>query len=228
MLLARALFLLLLPSAQTPAPAPDLTARLRADDEILLKAVHTADRAAWQRLAAPDFAYVDEEGGVTPLAVFLKELEPMSTKPLEIESYTLTRSGDTASVIHRDTDDEHTRYLFTETWQRLDGEWRLRILHISNILGDPPAIVLTHAQIDELAGTYRSGSTTLTIRRDGDRIFAQRADGPEQEQKAETRDILFTPGSPRIRRVFERDSSGKVTGFVRRYSTSDVLWTRVN
>ena len=228
MLLAPALLLLLLPSPQTPAPDHDLSARLRADDEVLLKAVHTADRAAWQRLAAPDFAYVDEEGIVTPLAAFLKELEPMSTPPLVIESYTLTRSGDTASVIHRDTDEAHTHYLFTETWQRLDGEWRLRILHISNVLGDPPAIALTHAQIDELTGTFRSGSSTLTIRRDGDRILAIRAGHPDEEQKAETRDILFTPGSPRLRRVFERDAEGRVTGFVRRYSTSDVLWTKVN
>ena len=53
MLLARALFLLLLPSSQTPAPDIDLSAHLRADDEVLLKAVHTADRAAWQRLRCP-------------------------------------------------------------------------------------------------------------------------------------------------------------------------------
>ncbi len=228
MLLAPALLLLLLPSPQTPAPDTDLSARLRADDEVLLKAVHTADRAAWQRLAAPDFAYVDEEGGVTPLPAFLNELAPMSTPPLVIESYTLTRSGDTASVIHRDTDDEHTHYLFTETWQRLDGEWRLRILHISNVLGDPPAIVLTHTQIDELTGTYHSGSKTITIRREGDRILAKRDGRPDEEQKAETRDVLFTPGSPRIRRVFERDRNGTVTSFVLRYSTSDVLWTKIN
>ena len=69
----------------------------------------------------------------------------MSTPPLVIESYTLTRSGDTASVIHLDTDEAHTHYLFTETWQRLDGEWRLRILHISNVLGDPPTVTLTHS-----------------------------------------------------------------------------------
>jgi hypothetical protein len=64
-------------------------------------------------------------------------------------------------------------------------------------------------------------SVTYTIRRDGDHILAKRSDGPETELKAETRDMLFSLGIPRVRKVFLRDAAGKVTGFVVRYENSD-------
>jgi hypothetical protein len=215
------------PAAQTIEPDPPLATQLRKSDDLLLKAVHTADRAAWQTFAAPDFFYLDEEGGVTYLDTFLRQLQPMTSKPLQIQTYKLTRAGDTAVVLHEDTDENNVRYIFTETWQRLNGAWKLRVLHITNVLSDPPAIQLSPAQIDELAGTYRSNSVTYMIRREGDRILAKRADGPETEEKAETRDVLFSPGHPRVRKVFLRDAPGKVTGFVVRYESSDTLWTKV-
>jgi len=214
-------------AAQTTRHALCLATELRKKDEILLQAVHTANRAAWQTFAAPDFFYLDEEGGVTYLDAFLLKLEPMTSRPLQIQTYTLTRAGNTAVVLHEDTDENKVRYIFTETWQRLNGGWKLRVLHISNVLSDPPAIQLSRAQIDELAGVYRSGSGTYTVRRDGDHILAKRVDSPEGEQKAETRDILFSPGNPRVRKVFLRDAAGKVTGFVVRYENSDILWTKI-
>lgn len=215
----------------TPSPAPDprLLAELRKSDVILLKAVHTADRDAWRSLAAPDFFYLDEAGGVTYLDQFLKELEPMRSPPLEIQSYKLTRAGDTAIVLHEDTDQDQVRYIFTETWQRLGGTWRLRALHITNVLSDPPAMPLSEAQIDELSGTYQRGDRTYTIRRDGTRIVSRRSDqAKDVEQKAETRDSLFEPGGdPRQRIVFLRDAAGKVTGLVVRYESSDKPWKKI-
>ena len=215
-------------AAQTIGPDQHLATQLRQSDEILLKAFHTANRAAWQTFTAPDFFYLDEEGGATYLDAFLRQLVPMTTRPLQIQTYRLTRAGDTAVVLHEDTDENKVRYISTETWQRLNGAWKLRVLHITNLLSDPPSIQLSQAQIDELAGTYHSDSVTYTIRRDGHNILAKRSDGPETELKAETRDMLFSPGIPRVRKVFLRDAAGKVTGFVVRYENSDTLWTKVD
>ena len=116
----------------------------------------------------------------------------------------------------------------TETWQLIGGQWKLQVVHLEAIRIDPPAIALTSAQLDELVGTYRSGSDTYTIRRDGDRIFGKRNGGPEREQKAETRDVLFVPGDTRVRKVFQRNAQGRVTGFVRRDENSDFAWIRVD
>jgi hypothetical protein len=129
-------------------------------------------------------------------------------------------------VLHEDADEHQVRYIFTETWQQLKGEWRLRVLHITNVLSDPPAIQLSPAQIGQLEGTYHQGAATVTIRRDVNRIIYKKADGTEFEIKAETRDVLFIPGQPRQRLVFLRDSAGEVTGFVRRYESSDILWIK--
>jgi hypothetical protein len=215
-------------AAQTIGPDQHLATQLRQSDEILLTAVHTANRAAWQTFAAPDFFYLDEEGGVIYLNAFLRQLAPMTSKPLQIQTYTLTRAGDTAVVLHEDTDENKVRYIFTETWQRLNGAWKLRVLHITNVLSDPPSIQLSKAQIDELAGTYQSDSVTYAIRRDGHHILAKRSDGPDTELKAETRDMLFSSGNPRVRKVFLRDAAGKVNGFVVRYEDSDTFWTKVD
>lgn len=214
--------------AQTVTSDQNLAAQLQASDEELLKAVHTGDQAPWKALASSDFFYLDEAGGATYLDAFLRDLKRLPSKPLEIQTYKLTRAGDTAIVLHEDTDENQVRYIFTETWQRLNGAWRLRVLHITNVLSDPPAIQLSAAQIDELTGTYTSNAVTYTIRRDGAQIMAKRANNPEVEFKAETRDVFFVPNDdPRERDIFLRDPSGKVTGFIVRYESYDHLWIKV-
>ena len=123
-----------------------LAAELRAIDEILLSAVHQGGRADWDRLTAPDFVYV-EEGVVTSRADFLGALEPDGSEPLRIRDYQVTRSGDSAIVIHTDdlpTDASNMRaggsYLMTETWQRLADAWKLRIVHVDAVRTDPPRL----------------------------------------------------------------------------------------
>jgi hypothetical protein len=50
--------------------------------------------------------------------------------------------------------------------------------------------------------------------------------GPEQEWKAEARDVLFLPGEARSRKVFFRDRDGFVTGFADRDESSEIDWLR--
>jgi hypothetical protein len=42
--------------------------------------------------------------------------------------------------------------------------------------------------------------------------------------KAEAPDVFFVPGQPRVRKIFLRDASGHVTGFVDRREGRDVKW----
>jgi hypothetical protein len=132
-------------------------------------------------------------------------------------------AGDTAIVVHYDGETEHyfgsdlhAEYLMTETWQKIKGEWMLRIVHAAAVPADPVPVALTHEQIDQFIGTYRAGELTYTIRRDGDRIPGSRPGRAEVQLQAETRDILFVPGQPRTRKIFRRDARGKVVDFVDR------------
>lgn len=218
-----------------PADAADaaLTAQLRANDQLLLN----ANYAAWAKFTAPDFVYVDEESQVTGRAAFLKELDPKATgrdDALQISTYAVQRAGNTAVVVFRADEKGNylgskldDQYLFTETWQRLDGAWKLRILHVNAVRTAPPAVALTPAQLDELTGTYRADSATYTLRRDGDRLIGQRAGRPAKELLAETRDVLFAPGNTRARKVFQRDAQGLVTSFVDRNENRDIVWVRI-
>lgn len=42
----------------------------------------------------------------------------------------------------------------------------------------------------------------------------------------EIRDVLFVPGQPRTRKIFQRDANGKVSGFLDRREGEDLVWRR--
>lgn len=215
------------------APA-DVRNVLHANDELLLTAIHRGDRATWARLTTSDFMYV-EEGQVARRDEFLRELEDDGSLPLIIRNYEVKIIGNTAQVFHQDDvpqrpggiDVSKAHLLMTETWQRIDGEWLLRIVHTDRIRINPPPIALTSSQIDELVGTYRNIEGTYVIRREGDRILGGKPGGPFVVLKAETRDVLFQPDNVYRRDVFQRDANGRVTSFVMRNENTDRPWMRV-
>jgi hypothetical protein len=44
---------------------------------------------------------------------------------------------------------------------------------------------------------------------------------------AEARDVFFVPGDPRIRKIFQRNVSGQVVGFVERRESWDIVWKKI-
>jgi hypothetical protein len=66
--------------------------------------------------------------------------------------------------------------------------------------------------------------TKLTCTQDG--FTAERTGRPSTQYLAEVPDVFFAAGQPRTRRIFLRDSHGKVVGFVDRREGEDIRWTR--
>jgi len=221
-----AIVVALLSSKSSFATDGALLAQFRANDVRLLSAVHTADKTVYETLATTDFHYIDEEGTVFTKAVFTAQLEPMSTPPLKIQQYSGIRVGDTMLILHLDTDEEGDEYQFSETWQRVAGAWRVRSIQLWNVLVDPVPAHLTRAQLDQLTGTYSNGNSTVLLSRNGDTLTSSHNGAAPTEQRAETPDVLFVPGMPRVRKLFVRDPAGRVTGFLTSYSGHDTLWTR--
>lgn len=223
------------PTVKTASPSAQLISLLRAKDQSLLDAFAPGDRMPWKNVISADFVYVDENNSIMNRSDFLMQLLPLplgASGNIAIRSYQVSLTGDTAIVVHRDDETEyyfgselHAEYLMTETWQRINGSWMLRVVHAAAVPTDPAPVVLTHGEIDELAGTYRAGELTYTIRRDGGRIVGGRSGRPEVELKAETRDVLFVPGQPRSLKVFRRDAHGQVVGFADRRENRDLVWT---
>jgi ketosteroid isomerase-like protein len=124
---------------QTSANATNKTTELlRAKDQALLDAIAPGDRKVWEQALAADAVFVDENGVIRDRAEFLKQLEPLSpgaSGTLKITSYSAHISGDLATVVHIDDEQENyhgqmlsSRYLTTETWHREGAEWKLYLM----------------------------------------------------------------------------------------------------
>ena len=220
----------------TAATAPEsLVTDLRNRDQQLLDAIAPGERSVWDRALTPDAVYVDENGVVMTRADFLKSLEPLPTGisgHIAIVDYHVHRDGDTALVIHKD--DEHesyhgialeANYLMSETWVQRNGEWKLAMVHAYVVAMDPPAIRIPESKLDEYAGRYSAApDLTWNIRREGDHLVAGRDGAPSRPLSVESQDVLFVPGKPRERRIFQRNAGGKITGFIERREGEDILW----
>jgi len=123
----------------------------------------------------------------------------------------------------------HAKFLSTEVWLKEGKSWRMISSQTMTKPEDPPAVVLPGALLDEYVGTYEDGPDFVyKIARDGDGLTATIGDAPPVAIKAELKDVLFTPGQGDRRKIFQRDASGKVTGFFSRNEGRDVWLKRVD
>jgi len=230
--------LVLIFAATTPSPSRDVTQELRVRDQQLLDAIAPGDAKVWDTALAPDAVYVDENGEIIHRAEFLKQLQPLPTGvsgKITISAYTAQQSGEVATVIHTDDEDETyhgqhltAQYLMTETWQRQSGIWKLLMVHAYSVLKEPKSIVLTVPDLEAYVGRYSAAPDLIyTIKREGDHLDAEREGRPSVTLKAEARDLFFVSAQLRTRKIFERDSAGRITGFVDRREGTDLVWTRI-
>jgi hypothetical protein len=218
------------------AAADPIAITLRARDQLLLNAIAPADRATWDAALAPEAVYIDENGVVFTRADYLKSLDPLPPNisgHIDIVDYQVHLDGDTALVVHKDDEFEDfhghslkASYLMSETWVRRQGDWQLALVHVYVVAKDPPEITLPPAKLAEYVGHYSAAADlTWIIRREGDHLFG----GPEGRTPlgVESQDVLFVPGHPRERRIFQRTQDGKISGFLWRREGEDVLWKRL-
>jgi hypothetical protein len=218
--------------------AADATADLlRKKDQALLDAIAPGDRKVWEAVLASDAVYVDENGVPLDRAEFLKQLDPLpagASGSLHIDTYSARVSGDLATVIHTDNEEENyhgqvlkARYLVTETWQLEGGEWKLHMVHAYAVLKDPPAVTLAPKELQGYVGTYSGGKDLeYVIQWDGKQLLGGRAGRSLTPLQVEVRDVLFVAGQPRNRKIFQRDEKGAIRGFVDRREGEDLKWIR--
>lgn len=231
--------LILLAGLANPvAPSPDLVQEFRQRDQALVDAYAPGDKKVWDAALSEDAVYVDENGVIMTRADFLKQLVPLPqgvSGSIAISAYSLRQIGDVVTVVHTDDEQEFyhgqhltAQYLTTETWQRQDTNWKLLLVHVYSVLREPKTITMSASELDAYAGRYSAGpELTYRIRREGDELIGEREGRPAVTLKAEVRDVFFVPGQLRTRKIFERDSSGKIVDFVDRREGSDLLWKRI-
>jgi hypothetical protein len=122
----------------------------------------------------------------------------------------------------------HARYRSVETWLKEGKDWRMIGSQTVALYDDPKIVQLPAATLDDYVGVYEAASgQRFTFSRDGTDLSASTGRGPKTIQKAELRDMLFTPGRARFTKVFERDRDGKVIGFFIRREGHDTHFRKL-
>jgi hypothetical protein len=94
----------------------------------------------------------------------------------------------------------------------------------------PPALKLTPAQLDALAGEYvdKRGLVVVTLFRQGDLLYQKNHYGEIAELAAETPSVLFYPNGSTITRItVEHDPQGRPVALVLRDDRHEERWERI-
>jgi len=210
---------------------------LRRDTQTLLDAIAPGDTATWDRLLDPKAIQVDENDMVRDKAQILADLKPLGpglTGNLQIDDFRVALYDDVAVVTHEDKEylDYHgqvlrSRFRMTDTWRRTPAGWRLLGEQALAVRQDPPSVPFD-SKACIYAGRYAlTDEIVVAIACRGDALTVERPGKPARTFLAETPDVFFEPGSPRTRRIFQRDPAGRVTGFVDRREERDIGWKKL-
>jgi hypothetical protein len=218
--------------------AEDLSALLKAKTQAFSEAGQRGDGKTMADLLDEHVVFVNESGDMPTKQEIVESAQPPALgvrRDIAVTDWSLTPHGTTAvarfvDVVTQKIGDQTivSSYLSTEAWQKKKGRWLMISSQTLALQQDPPAIVLPVAQLDEYVGTYSMAQgLVFQITRDGDRLLGKLNDAEPAEMKVEARDVLFTPGMPRLRRVFQRDAAGHITGFASRREGRDLMLTRL-
>jgi uncharacterized protein DUF4440 len=212
-------------------------AELRRITQEMLDAIAPGKAEVWRRYLHERVILVDENGTVRTKAEMLKEFAPLPpglVGNLEIAAFKIETFGDVAVLAYEAQEhlDYHGqilqgRYRINDTWLKTGETWQLLAEQVAAVLKDPPSVKLTQQQLCEYNGSYALTAdivTKLQCTQDG--FTAERSGRPATQYLAEVPDVFFVAGQPRTRRIFLRDSQGKVVGFVDRREGEDVRWMR--
>jgi ketosteroid isomerase-like protein len=218
----------------SPGSVPDL---LQRQTQEMMDAVGNGTAAVWERYLDAEAIYVDENGNVSTKKEMVEGIKPLPagvSGSIRVTDFHAVVEGDVAVATHVDDEHEnyhghplHCQYRTTDTWRRTPDGWKLAGGQVLALRTDPPAAPIAEALRREYCGRYSlSPGIAYEIRvRDG-ALEGERTGKKPEPLLAEAPDVLFVPGQPRYRKIFQRGPDGKITGFVERREAWDILWTR--
>ena len=225
-------------AAAEASAAEAVEATLRRQTQELMDAVAPGRVEVWQRYLHENLLSLDENGAVADKAKLLTELTPLPpglVGTIAVDTFRVSLVGEialAAGEIQERLDYHgqllHTRFRFLDTWLHTADGWRLVGHHTEAVLKDPPAVALTPAELCAYAGTYELTPEIRTVVRCGsDGLVSERTGRPATAYRSEVRDLFFTPGQPRSRRLVLRAAAGGVAGFADRREGEDIVWRRI-
>jgi len=219
-----------------PAFAEDRCALLLKKTQAFSDAGQRGDGAAMAKDLDPDVIFFNETGEQATRADMAGATPPPAGTPIRAIATTdwgCKIHGDVAvtsfiDVLQPGKPDE-MKFRSVETWKKDGASWKMIGSETLTLQQDPEAIALDSKTLDEYAGTYKAASgMTFVFTHKGDALIASVNGGAQTAQKAQARDIVFTPGHGTTPKVFQRGSDGKITGFIYLRGKNSLMFQRVS
>lgn len=224
--------------AAAPAHAETTSDLLKRQTQELFDAVTNGDGKVWETYLDPNVAYLDENGVLTGHKDTVAQIAPLPqgiSGDIKVVNWVDRDFGDT-HVTSFDADEHedfhgqklHALYRSIGTWRRTPDGWKLTSMQTIARQQDPPAMTLPPEVLAEYAGEYAvAPDLHITIALANGELTSSSNGGKPAPLKVELKDVLFTPGQPRVRKIFVRDAQGHVTGYLNRREGRDVVVTRI-
>ena len=209
-------------------------------EQQLSNAITNGTPAVWDKYLDPEVIYAEEDDSYKGKDGMIKEVRPLPQGlggEIKVELLSYHEDGDTAVALFRQHEIEyyfgqtiHASYLLSTVWKKRAEGWRQIEGQVQAEKTDPPSITLPASDLQKFAGTYRlkDSEPTYTITLTDGKLTGGRTGKPPSEWDAETRDVFFIKGDPRIRKIFQYDATGRVTGFIERRESWDIVWNKVS
>lgn len=225
-MLIEAVLGLVIGMAQPAAASAEEVARVRGEltalhDE-LNRARRARDRAALERIFAPEFRWVHGAGYADDRNRQIEVIfEANSDRDLPPPDFSppneLMVFGDTA-VLRRPVfiAQGGGRLYSTHIFVKREGRWQILHMQGTPLLPERQWVALPPAALDALAGRYRFPTGTVTtLGREGDAILRRTPEFPNRRLRPVAADRFYDDIGTEY--VFERGTDGRVTGFSYRF-----------
>lgn len=229
------LFVALLSFPSVPTFAEDSCALLHKLTQTFSDAGQQGDGPGMARLLDPNVIFFNETGekatradmaGATPPPAGAS-IRAITTTDWDCKVYRDVAVTSFIDVLEQGKAGE-MKFRSVETWRKEGGSWKMIGSETLTLQQDPDAVVLDGKVLDEYAGSYESGtSMKFTFTRRGGDLIASLNGGAESAQKAQARDIFFSPGHGATPKVFQRGGDGKITGFIYLRGKDSIVFKRV-
>jgi len=230
--------LLPLQPARAAGEEKDVAALLQRQTQELIDAITSGSSSVWERYLDPKATYTAEDGTVYSKAQMVEQTKPLPagvSGSIEVTDFKAVVHGPVAVTTHVEDEHEdyhghklHCQYRSTDTWLKTPAGWRLIAAQVLALRTDPPAIELAAKQREDYCGRYAlTPEITYEIRCTASGLEGQQTGRAVEPLRAEAPDVLFVPGKPRYRKIFQRGPDGRITGFAERREAWDLDWKRL-
>jgi Domain of unknown function (DUF4440) len=229
-----ALFIALMASSSSlPAVAENSCSFLHRQTQSFSDAGQRGDGAAMGRLLDANVIFFNETGDKSTRADLVSATPPAAGAPIrtitttdwDCHVYGKVAVTSFIDVLEQGSPTE-MKFRSVETWMKSGATWKMIGSETLTLVQDPDSVVLEPKVLDEYAGNYEAANMKFVfIHKDGE-LVASLNGGAESAQKAQSRDIFFTPGRGSTPKVFQRSDDGKITGFVYLRGKNSIVFKR--